>query len=298
VLRQFPDAALSIPDADDEDPDEELEDAPQPEPPDPWSFLSAEALARPIDTALELDPNECPASGVVLVPAWPVSIRSALRDALPAGAGAELAFELRLENLEMADMERLICRFSPVESVVDCWVSDSMAAGSWSLLEFRLGNRGYLCDQPDYGIDADESLPILGAWEPAADDVARRACILSGYERDWHNRAWPPFMGQWASGDPALLRDAIVRVVKTNAVGWARDAVLERLTRGGDSYEHVQAVAELNDVPPERVVQVLGLMACQDEEFVTRWRKGTSSDEERRIVVGLLVRLMASGPGP
>jgi hypothetical protein len=245
VLRQFPDAAAPPPDDGEEEDEEEEQEQARPEPPDPWSFLTEEALAGAIDAALQPDPSEQPASGMVLAPTQYVSIQSALRAAVPADADERLRFELGLEELDTDQMDRLVVRFSPMTAVLRCWVSDSMVAGSWELLEFRLGDRGYLCDRPDWGINADESFPILGAWQPAADDVARRACILSVYEREWDSRAWPPYGGQWAIADPSLLQEAILRVLDRNGT-WARERVLEWLTEAGESYEDVEAVAELN----------------------------------------------------
>jgi hypothetical protein len=297
VLRQFPDAAPSPhDDSEDEDEEEELEQT-RPEPPDPWSFLTEESLAGAIDAALQPDPNERPATGVVLAPTQYVSVQSALRATVPADADKRLLFELGLDELDMEEMYRLISRFSPMTPVLRCWVSDSMVAGTWELLEFQLGDRGYLCDRPDWGIDADESHPILGAWEPVADDLARRACVLSVHEREGLNRAWPPYGGQWAIADPLLLQEAILRLLTKNGT-WARERVLTRLSEAGESYEGVEAVAELNGVTPDRVVEVMRLISCENDAFVTRWRAGTSSDEEGRIVVGLLVQLLASGPGP
>jgi hypothetical protein len=148
----------------------------------------------------------------VFVPIGEVSLRSALLAAAPGDEDTQAAADSLLEG--MGEIEETLSRFTgtPPEQVVYCGVSSSMVSGCWGLFEFRLGARGYLYYQPDFGVGDDESLPIFGAWEPADNPAARRACILRVYSREWRNRALPPAMGEWATGEPGLLQEAILRV--------------------------------------------------------------------------------------
>ena len=71
-----------------------------------------------------------------------------------------------------------------------------MASGCWGLLEFRLGARGYLYYQPDWGVeDPDECLPIFGGLPGAA--VALRAPDDPGRSLEVVEKPfWRTFEGQ------------------------------------------------------------------------------------------------------
>ena len=260
---------------------------------DPWRNISAADLAAAIDRALIEDREEAPPSGRVFVPIAEVSLRSALLATAPGDEDTQAVADSLLEG--MGDIEETLSRFTgtPPERVVDCCVSDSRLSGCWGLLEFRLGARGYLYYQPDWGLeDPDECLPIFGAWEPADDPAARRACIFRVYARKWRDCGLPPEMGQWATGEPGLLQEAVLRVLDANPEAW--DMVFERLDQAPEPREAavqtVEEVAQLSASPTEHVRQVLHLVA---EE---RLKTGPSSEEERRIVVALLVHCIAKDP--
>ena len=234
----------------------------------------------------------------VFVPIGEVSLRSALLAAAPGDEDTQAVADSLLEG--MGEIEETLSRFTgtPPEQVVYCGVSSSMVSGCWGLFEFRLGARGYLYYQPDFGVGDDESLPIFGAWEPADNPAARRACILRVYSREWRNRALPPAMGEWATGEPGLLQEAILRVLDANQEAW--ETVFERLEQAPEPREAavqtVEEVAKLSATPTERVRQVLHLVAARDHQFEDRLWTGASSDEERRIVVALLVHCIAKDP--
>jgi hypothetical protein len=277
----------------DDDLDDDLE-----EEDDPWQNVSAADVAAAIDRALTRDHHEAPPSGRVFVPVGEVSLRSALLAAVPANdEEMQLAAEDTLDNV---GIEETFSRFTgtPPDKVVYCCVSSSMVSGCWGVFEFRLGDRGYLYYHPDWGIGDDESLPVLGAWEPAGDPPARRACILSVYAREWHERVLPPAMGEWATGEPELLLEAILRVLDATPQAW--EAVFERLQQAPEPREPaaqtVEEIANLSAAPTELVQHILNLVAARDDQFEEGIGTGASRGEERRIVVALFVHCIARDP--
>jgi hypothetical protein len=203
----------------------------------------------------------------------------------------------------MGDIEETVTRFTdtPPERVVWCSCTGSRLSGSWGLLEFRLGARGYLYYKPDWGlgVEEEEALPIYGAWEPADDSAARRACILRVYARKWDSIGLPPFFGEWATAEPGLLQEAILRVLDANPEAW--EMVFDRLDQAPEpreaANETVEEVAELSASPTEHVRQVLYLVAARDHQFRERLRTEASRDKDRHIVIALLVHCIGKDPG-
>ena len=267
---------------------------------DPWRNVSAADFAAVIDRALIEDRDEAPPSGRVFVPNGEVSLRSALLAAAPGDNDTQAVVNTLLEEIGI-DIEETVTRFTdtPPERVVWCSVTDSPVSGCWGLLEFRLGARGYLYYKPDDGLVVEEdALPIYGAWEPADDPAARRACILGVYRREWNHLPLPPMMGQWATAEPGLLQEAILRVLDANPEAW--EMVFERLDYAPEPREAgaqtVEEIAKLAGSPTEHVRQVLHLVATGVDEFERRLRTGALVDKERRIVVALLVHCIAKEP--
>ena len=214
---------------------------------DPWRNVSAADLAAVIDRALIEDRDEAPSSGRVFVPNGEVSLRSALLAAAPGDSDTQAVANTLLEETIDFDIEETVTRFTdtPPERVVWCSCTGSRLSGSWGLLEFRLGARGYLYYKPDDGlVEEEDALPIYGAWEPADDPAARRACILGVYRRAWDHLALPPHFGEWATGEPGLLQEAILRVLDANPKAW--EMVFDRLADAPEPREAaVQTVEEV-----------------------------------------------------
>jgi hypothetical protein len=105
-------------------------------------------------------------------------------------------------------------------------------------------------------------------------------------------------MGEWASGEPGLLQEAILRLLDANPEAW--DMVFERLDQAPEPREAAvqtaEEVAQLSASPTEHVRQVLHLVAARDDQFEERLKTGASSEAERRIVVALLVHCIAKDP--
>ena len=203
---------------------------------------------------------------------------------------------------EMVDIQETLSQFTdtPPEPVVDCCSSTCMVSSCWGLFEFRLGARGYLYYEPDWGMeDPGECLPIFGAWEPADDSTARRACILRVYARKWDSIGLPPFFGEWATAEPGLLQEAILRVLDANPEAW--EMVFDRLDQAPEpreaANETVEEVAELSASPAEHVRQVLYLVAARDHQFRERLRTEASRDKDRHIVIALLMHCIGKDPG-
>ena len=267
---------------------------------DPWRNVSAADLAAVIDRALIEDREEAPPSGRVFVPIGEVSLRSALLAAAPGDEDTQAVADTLLE--EMVEIQETLSQFTdtPPEPVVDCCSSTCMVSSCWGLFEFRLGARGYLYYKPDWGLDhPDECLPIFGAWEPADDSVARRACILRVYAHKWDSIGLPPFFGEWATAELGLLQKAILRVLDANPEAW--EMVFDRLDQAPEpretANETVEEVAELSASPTEYVRQVLYLVAARDHQFRERLRTGASRDNDRHIVIALLVHCIGKDPG-
>ena len=267
---------------------------------DPWRNVSAADLAAVIDRALIEDREEAPPSGRVFVPIEEVSLRSALLAAAPGDEDTQAVADTLLE--EMEDIKETLSQFTdtPPEPVVYCCVTTSMVSGCWGLFEFRLGARGYLYFEPDWGlgVEEQEALPIYGAWEPVDDLAARRACILGVYARKWDSIGLPPLVGEWATAEPGLLQEAILRLLDANPEAW--DMLFEKLEcapePGEAATQTVEEVAKLSASPTERVRQVLYLVAARDHQFRERFRTGASRDKDRHIVIALLVHCIGKDP--
>ena len=90
--------------------------------------------------------------------------------------------------------------------------------------------------------------------------------------------ALPPFMGEWATAEPGLLQEAILRVLDANPEAW--EMVFDRLDQAPEpreaAVETVEEVAELSASPAEHVRQVLHLVAARDHQFGERLRTEAS----------------------
>lgn len=259
---------------------------------DPWQGASASEVIGVIDAALTEAPDGQARTGLVLVPSGEVSVRTALLSVIARDDEAQEAAEVFLENWGIGEVLHRITA-ADLGFVVWCSVSSSMVSGAWGLMEFRVGDRGYLYYQADWGIDDDESLSILGAWEPADDAEARRACVLRTYQREWFKRHLPPLMGEWARGDAEILQTAIHQVLEDNDDAW--EWVFGRLRDCQELLEPTSALLEeasrLSGAPSDRVREVLRAVQPLD--------KGSAPPREeaaRRIVVALFIRCIAKEP--
>ena len=105
-------------------------------------------------------------------------------------------------------------------------------------------------------------------------------------------------MGEWATGEPGLLQEAILRVLDADPEAW--DMLFERLEYAPEPREAatqtVEEVAKLSASPTERVRQVLYLVGARGHQFQERLRTGASRDKDRHIVIALLVHCIAKDP--
>ena len=273
-------------DGGDEEEDEDREEE------DPWRAISGADVAEAINRALIKDQDAAPPA-TVFKPIREVSLRSMLLAVLPGDKDTQARAGEWLDNTGIEQTFFRVADTSP-QGVVNCCVSSSMVSGCWGVSEFRLSDRCYLYYSPDEG----EHELILGAWEPAEDAAARQSYILSVYAREWRELTLPPAMGEWATAEPGLLQEAILRVLEAEPDAW--EAVLRRLRGAPEprdaSTETVEEIAAGSASFPQYVRDLLDLVAAQDEELAARLARGLSSDEERRVVVALFVHCIAKNP--
>jgi hypothetical protein len=247
-----------------------------------WEAVTAADVEHAIDEALVEDRTVTPESGRVLVPVRNVSLGSGLCAAVGGDQSLRDAIEDSYREIGVRD---LVARFAltPPDVVIDCCESQSRTSGSWGLGEVQLGNRGYLFAQSDE--DEDDDWPILGAWEPADDAAARRACILAVHGREWRSRNWPPVSAREATGDPGLLQEAILRALDADPKWWGHvRGVASEAEDRPETPLPIEAIARRSGATPEAVRRVLGMAP------------DVPSDEARRIVVALYVHSIATDP--
>ena len=229
---------------------------------DPWKNVSCADVAARMEAALKAERDERLPPGRTFNAVGDLSVRSVLLAAAHAKMPDSGLKEADLDdNVEIGGFEKLLSRFTKghIKPVVLCSVTDSMVSGSWGLFEFRLNDRGFIYYRPDWGTGDDESLPVVGAWEPSHDRQARRACILRTYSREWEGRALPPAMGQWAEGDLDMLQEAIRWVIRAEPNAWkmVMDRLRQKPLLGEDESEIIDRVAKSWATDPRRVRELL-----------------------------------------
>ena len=150
-------------------------------------------------------------------PVREVKVDDALVNVIPRGPTWRDAAR---EKLAEDGLDPIIARFAGARprAVVTCSVASSMVSGSWGLVKFRIGSRGYLCYWP--GSSDEGEAQLIGAWEPADNKRAFRAAVLQTWVREWSGCALSPAMGEFASGPAALLRQAVTLVLSAHPDAW------------------------------------------------------------------------------
>ena len=229
-------------------------------------------IAKALDRGLR-DDSQTAKSGRIFVPADGLSVRSVLASVAPTDDEAQAAFDAAFEDEAPAQILFRIARISNVQRVVWCSVSDSMVSGSWGLVEFKLGVRGYVYYQPDSGVGDDESLPVLGAWEPVEDRSAREECLLRIYMRKWSTFGLPPLMGQWATGDAYVLQHGVLGALHDEPDAWS--SIFERLLAQRADLLNlptsvVRNIAAHSGAPRARVLAWMQAFATRDESAIAQ----------------------------
>lgn len=244
--------------------------------PDPWATVAPADLAAALDQALVDDPASSPACGRILAATRTLTLAEALIAAAVDKDAGELALQ---EELPVSVAARFTAE--PPSEIVDCCVSSSMTSGTWCVLEFRIGDRGYLY----YRGDEEDQDALLAAWEPALDRNVRRACFLATYLREWRERCLPPAEPEWATGEPGLLEAAILHVVEAEPESWptvvGRVSDMKSLT--SKAVEYVTVVC---GVPPEEMHRVVNAIHKGEEV----------SGADRGIVVALYAYDLSRDP--
>ncbi len=169
-------------------------------PPDPWEGIPCAEIIAILENGLREAHDPQLRSGRIFDPVNDLSVQSVFvtvaRDKL---RGMDFD-EADLEDLgEFIGFEELIARYAngPLEPIVACSVTDGMVSGIWGLSEFRMENHGFIYYRPDGGSGDDESLPILGAWEPPTTCMRAKHAFFACTRANGKIVACPR---RWASG--------------------------------------------------------------------------------------------------
>ncbi len=261
----------------------------------PWTMVSAAQIQAQIDRALLQKQVIESTSGRVFLPRRSVSLRSVLLAVLRGSA-------LRQEAEKIIDSESSVDIFRPFLNeeprwLLHCSIKDSMVSGSWGLKYFQLRRRGYLYYEPDWGTGDDDSLPILGAWEPIENTEAFRACFLDAHTRTWERFGFPPCIGQWATGPFEIMLEAVCAVLQKDSSGWS--AIVEQLQkhRGSDQAEFDQLVEETarrTELPPLVVSGILrSFLESAGTKSLIHLRK--LPEREIRVIAGSFLIFIGRG---
>ena len=243
-----------------------------------------------MDDYLVDDPAAAPPRVRLLVPTEHVSVEAGLlavlRQAWPDPVSPS--------DLAEEGFESLLSRFAKRRHVFKCALTSSMVSGEWGLGEFVIGARGYLYDFPDTGVGADESLPILGAWEPADDPRARLACIRAVHAREWSGRGWPPYVADEVEAPAPLLFDLLLQSLEREPGDRSWVELYARTTKWldetGTSLQLRTSLAASSHVDVGNVSRFVSLMAAGDPELPRRLLSGTATPEEQRVFAALATR--------
>jgi len=100
------------------------------------------------------------------------------------------------------------------------------------------------------------------------------------------NRVWPPALGEWATGDPELLQEAVLRALDAHPDWWGYVlGDVEKLR--AEASLPVEAIARQSAATVDTVRRVLDAAAADAD---------VRNDAERRIMVAIFVRCIAKDP--
>lgn len=166
---------------------------------------------------------------------------------------------------------------------VECATMDSMVSGKWGMKSFRIAERGYFFEEPDWGAGT-EPFRLLGSWAPSNDRETYRRAFVETYVRAWKVIGLPPFLGQVVNGPLDLMVEALMRIGGPKSLGkeWS---------------DQVRQV--IGDIDPKEVAEVLGLPTTIVEEAHTHIGRGAlrtdvGTDEAMARAV-LALHLIAMG---
>ncbi len=256
-------------------------------PDEPWKEVSGARLAQEIDRCLEPVATDDLGKGRVLRPAVAVSLTSALMGCMATGEDRD-----RLsESVETCGIGDAVAHLVRADWVLRCEVLDSMVSGEWGLRSFRLGDRGYLHVSPDFGVGADESLRIAGAWEPWRSGTARRRCIERVFLAEWSAEEWLPYVAGCQARDRVALEQLVRQVLGAGVSSpWLWGGLLKTLKRGlSRSSPDASALERSSSLELDHVAQVTSQVLSGDEELRARFARGALTPGELSAVVALVI---------
>ncbi|MEX2376141.1 MAG: hypothetical protein WD942_11255 [Dehalococcoidia bacterium] len=256
----------------------------------PWRQVAPALVERALNAIPWEELNMLPSiSGRVLVPSDPVSVHSALLAGVEDEAARNDTSELELDGI--TDLETALRQIAEVEQLFECAVENSMVSGAWGLGSFTFGSRGYLYNRPDAGIGDDESLPILGAWEPADDPDTRLECIKAVYRREATRKGWPPHgFAERIQGDTNLIFDLLVDILlfEPDVAG----LMIERL-RASPEFEKLtvfdmERAATRRPLATRRQLQELYELTRSDPRVARDWVADRYERDNRMLLLAVL----------
>jgi hypothetical protein len=262
------------------------------EPDSPWRLLTSENLAAVLDRNLRVDPGSSLPVGEVFVPVAELSLYRALVAAMPDEATRRAAQD-DLDAGGDVDIKRLSHTFPEIRDggwVVQCEVTSSMASGVWGLIQFTIADRGYLCCQPDSEGREDWSPVLAGAWSPADNAQALRACIHSAYTRLWDSEGFPPLLGEWVTGDPETLHAGILSALETDKGRSYWSEVLAHIREAELTDLPIASclrVGAMSGVPSPWIERTARLLADPLSGLTEQASAGGAHDEERQALAAL-----------
>jgi hypothetical protein len=244
-----------------------------------------------LEAAFADDPNTLLKSGRVLVPREVVSFESLLGEEFPLQDGEEESETVREELEEY--LSELFMHLDP-SWLVQCSNSGSMVSGEWGLLQFELGDRGYIYFQPDSDLVVEgERRQLLGAWEPFMNEDAFKACFVHTYVKVWEECGLPPYFAGEASGTP-FMGAALVAVLHAEPERWSD--IFEQLPKGESAdFPVPEDIQPDPSVAPATIANVVAKLQQGPDELLQRACDGKLTPEEERVLVTLYCLAVLSG---
>lgn len=163
--------------------------------------------------------------GLVRFSARPIRIYHLLMEGLPSHHKDYVQYLIEEGEISYSEMPSLLLtlldgRAETMTSPLRFWVEMSMVSGCWILSEIHTPFRAYLVYDLGEGLPEGEGVELLAAWEPPENQLARHHCIVRCYVRYWHDRCFPPEMGECAEGEQPLFMDCLLELLRQQPGLW------------------------------------------------------------------------------
>lgn len=229
----------------------------------PFDRLNAARIRKVLASSFRESYTVDEARGLVSFPRKPVPFLNLVMSGLPKSRQEEAMDVIREGGIEATgELEHLIsaldhCPAEAVhrEEVVGCWVATGFGSG-WCVNAYTSPERGYVV----YHGTGDEALledriKILGMWQPAGNDVARRECVTRCYARYWSDCCLPPQLGECARGSQPLWMECLLRMLREDPGLWP--VIVQRMPfRESITAERWEYVRHVTGLSEERLLEL------------------------------------------